>query len=449
MPSTVEKLSDTRAKLTIEIPVSDLTPAINKAYREFAGQISIPGFRKGHVPPAMIDARVGRGAVLLEAVNALLPDAYADAMESHNLTPLGQPEIEMTQLEDGKPVVVTAEVDILPEFTLPDFTKISVSVDPIEDLDAAVEEKLEILRERFAQVVDVERAAKDGDQVKIDLVGSRDGEELPDAHAEGLTYVVGSGQMLNGLDEAVTGCEAGDQRTFVSTLLGGGHEGEEADITVTVTLVQERTLPEVDDDFAQLVSQFDTVEEMKQDLRKAVERMGVIDQISAARSQVLDQVISMTEFEIPPALIEEETASRTSQIKAQLHEAGLTLQDYLERMANPEISSVDEFEANTRASVERGIRAEIILGRIVTQQQISVDQQDLTNFVLQKAQENGTTPEQEIQHMQTHNHLQEWMSQIRQSKALDAIAAQARVTDSTGKLIDVASIIHPENVESV
>jgi len=443
LPSTVEKLSSTRAKLTIEVPFSDLTPAIRKAYRDLASQVSIPGFRKGHVPDKMIDARVGRGMVLSEAVNAMLPDIYAQAIEEHNLTPLGRPEIEMTKLEDGESVEFTAEVDILPDFDMPDFSTISVTVDAIEDLDKAVDGRIDILRERFAQVTDVERASQAGDQVRIDLVGKQNGELLPDAAAEGLTYVIGSGGMLEGLDEAVTGCVAGDERTFQSTLAGGDHEGELADITVTVTAVQERTLPEVDDDFAQLVSQFDTVDEMRDDLKKAVERMAAFDQLAAARTKVVDELIQATTFEIPTELVDEEVRSRVAQITDQLKAAGATIEDYLTRMADPEISTPEEFENSIRTSVERGIRAEILLGRVAEEVKVAVNQQDLTNFIFQKAQENGTSPEQEIQHMQSHDHLTEWMSQIRQSKALDSIVAQATVTDSNGATVDVASLLAP------
>ncbi|MDR0488109.1 MAG: trigger factor [Propionibacteriaceae bacterium] len=443
MPSTVERLSDTRAKLSIEIPFEDLKPAINKAYRELASQITIPGFRKGHIPPGMIDARLGRETVLGEALNAMLPDVYAEAMESHGLTPLSQPQIDMGSLEDGKPVEITVEVDVLPDFDLPDFSTVSVTVYPAENVDEAVDERLTVLRERFAEVNEVDRACKDGDQVKIDLVASRDGKQLDDANAEGLTYVVGSGQMLDGLDEAVKGCKAGDVKTFSSALVGGALEGETADITVTVTSVEERVLPEIDDEFAQMVSQFDSADEMKEDLRKAVERMGLYEQISEARNQVLDEVISATQFEIPEALVVDETQSRLSQINEQLKAAGITMDEFLQRRGDPKVSTPEEFEASTRESVERGIRAEIILSRVVREEQVSVDQQDLTNFVLQKAQDNGTTPDQEIEHMHSHGHLQEWISQIRQSKALDVIATKATVKDTKGKVIDVASILNP------
>ena len=444
MSSTVEKLSSTRVKLTIEVPFSDLTPAIHKAYRELASQVSIPGFRKGHVPDKLIDARVGRGVVISEAVNAMLPDIYAGTIEEHKLTPLGRPEIEMTKMEEGETIEFTAEVDIAPDFDMPDFSAISVTVDALEDLDKAVDERIEILRERFAQVNDVDRPSQEGDQVRINLVGSQDGEVLPDATAEGLTYVIGSGGMLEGLDEAVTGCVAGDEKTFQSALAGGDHAGEPADITVTVTEVQERTLPKVDDDFAQLVSQFDTVDEMRDDLRKAVAQMGVFDQLSEARTKVLDEAVREADFDIPEDLVEEEVRNRVAQITDQLKSGGVSLEQYIEKVEDPEIATVADFENSIRRSVEKGIRAEILLSRVADEVKVSVNQQDLTNFIFQKARENGTSPEQEIAHMQSHDHLAEWMGQIRQSKALDSIVAQASITDTAGNTVDVSPLLTPE-----
>jgi len=451
LPSTVEKLSTTRAKLTIEIPFADLKPAIAKAYRDLASQITIPGFRKGHIPAGMIDARLGKGAALSEAVNAMLPDAYAQALESHQLQPLGQPEIEMTKLEEDQSVEFVATVDVVPEFDMPKLGSLAATVEAIEDLDAEVDDKIKILRNRFAQAADVDREARDGDQVRIDLVGSMNGEVLPDAQADGLTYVIGSGEMLDGLDEAVIGAKAGEERTFSSTLLGGSQEGNVADITVTVTQVQERTLPEVDDEFAQLVSQFDTVEEMRQDLMVAVQRMAILDQLSLARRQVMDQLLENTSIDLPEGVVNDETQARTSQISEQLKEAGMTLEDYLGRMNDPEAATVEEFTARTRTNVERGIRSEILLNRIADEEKVQVTREDLTNFVLQKAQENGTTPDQEIQHMQSHGHMGEWMAQIRQSKALDAVVSKATVKDSNGRVIDMAAILAPaqESAEDI
>ena len=448
MPSTVENLSPTRARITIEVPFSELEPAIRQAYRDLGGQLSIPGFRKGHIPAAMIDARVGRAAVLNEAVNAVLPEIYAKAVETHSLIPLGRPQIDISQLEDGVKAEFTAEVDVVAEFKLPDFSKIQIEVAPIGDLDEMVEERISLLRERFAQVLDVDRVARTGDQVVVDLSAAQNGQALPGANAESLSYVIGSGGMLEGLDEAVIGCAAGDERTFESTLAGGDHQGQSADVTVTITKVQSRTLPDVDDEFAQMVSQFDTVEQMRADLRQAVERMAGLDQLGEIRNKVLDEMIAMTDFELPEGLVNDEVASRSEQITEELKAAGLSLEDYLARRSDPETRTTEQFFSSIQDSVTRGIRAEILLDRVADAEKIVVGQEDLTNYVFQRAQENGTTPQEEIERMRSQGLLPRWMTQIRQAKALDSVASQAKAKDADGKPINLTAV-KPAKGESI
>jgi len=443
VPTTVERLSTTRVKLTIEVPFDEVKPAINKAYQELAGRVSIPGFRKGHVPPAMIDQRLGRGAVLSEAINAILPGAYSAAIEDNHLVPLSQPEIDITELADGQAVTFTAEVDVRPDFDLPDPRQIAVQVDLPPAADQGVAERLDLLRERFAETSPVDRPAEAGDQVTIDLSAAQDGAALPDATAEAVPYVVGQGDLIDGLDQAVTGLAAGDTATFVSQLIGGNHAGEAADITVTVHRVEQRTLPELDDDFAQLVSQFDTVDQMKADLKASVERLGLVEQLAQARTKVLEATLAATDFDLPAGAVERETANRLEQMASQLQGSGLSVADYLAGLADPEQATEDQLTGNIARSVERGLRAEILLSRVAEDTGVAVSEEDLTSFIYQQAQENGTTPEHELQHMQAHNHLAEWLAQIRQSKALDLLVAQAEVTDADGHPVDLAAVIMP------
>lgn len=443
MPSTVERLGSTRAKLTIEIPAADLEPAIRKAYRQLAQQISIPGFRKGHVPDALIDARVGRTAVVSEAVNALMPSVYARALQEHNLSPLGQPDIELTRMEDGEGAEFTAEVDIVPDFDLPDASQISVTVPAIGNLDHVVEERIGILRDRFAETEEVDRESRDGDQVTINLVATRDGKPLPDAESNDLTYVIGSGAKLEGLDDAVKGLKAGEDRTFSSKL---NEDEEPADVTVTVTKVHKRTLPALDDDFAQLVSHLDTVEEMRQDLAAAVQRQARFEQLTVARDQVLGQAIEMAGIDVPDRLVEAEAANRVSQLEEQVKAAGLTLEAYLARVGEPGAKTRDEYAETIRASVAKGLRSEILLTELAEKTDVPVSQEDLTNFLFQKAQENGSTPQQELEHMQEHDHFQEYVAQIRTSKALDDMVRQARITDADGNLVDFNAMPESEEV---
>src|SRR6476469_6813336 len=269
--SAVETLSPTRAKLTVEVPFEELKPSLDKAYKTIAQQINVPGFRRGKVPPTVIDRQVGRGAVLDQAINEVLPQKYVEALQENSLTPLAQPDIEVTKFEDNSALAFTAEVDIRPEIEVPSYDGLEAQVDDLEISDEDVEEQVKALRERFGTLNDVEREVADGDFVVMDLKASRDGEVLEGAEVAGMSYQVGRGGMLEGLDEALTGMSAGETKTFSSQLVGGDLVGEPVEVEVTVTQVQEQELPEFDDEFAQMASEFDTAEELTADVR---ERLG-------------------------------------------------------------------------------------------------------------------------------------------------------------------------------
>ncbi len=437
MPSTLEQLTPSRAKLTVEIPWSDLKPHLDKAYREIASQVTIPGFRKGKVPSMVIDQRFGRGAVLQEAINAALPSAYQAAITEAAIVPLGDPDIDVTRLEDGETVEFTAEVDIRPDFEVPDFKGLAVTVDGLPDAAAELEQRIEMLRSRFATTTEVDRPAAEGDVVTIDLLGSRDGEPLPDATAEGVTYRIGQGGMIDGLDEAVTGLSAGESADFASTLVGGPLEGEPADIKVTVTKVSVQELPEVDDEFAQLVSEFDTVEEMRADLAESISELARLEQASKGRDKVLDAIVDKVELELPERLLTSEIEARKEQINDQLKRAGLTLERYLDQ-AEEEARTPEEFWAELESSTERGLKAQLVLDKVADDAEVGIEQADLSELLVRKAAQAGTSPEQEAQHMMEHNHTGAWMQEIRRNKALALIVAEATVTDTDGNPVDVS-----------
>ena len=445
MPTTVEQLTPSRVKLTVEIPFADLKPHLDKAYREVAQQVTIPGFRKGKVPNMVIDQRFGRGMVLQEAINAALPTALEAAIIESGVTPLGEPSVEVTKLEDGDVIEFTAEVDIRPEFDVPDFAGLEATVDAKRDVTEEVAERIQLLRTRFATTAEVDRAAAEGDQVTLSLVGSRDGEPLPDATAEDVTYIIGSGGMIDGLDEAVTGLKAGESAEFASTLVGGALEGEPADITVTVSKVSEQTLPEVDDEFASMISEFDSVQEMQADLTRGVEEYLSAEQVSAGRDKVLEALVEATEFEVPEGVIAAEVASRKEQINDQLSRAGLTLDRYLEQ-AEEEANTAEEFWAEVEKSTLRGLKAQLILDKVADDAEVGVEQADLSELLVRKAAQNGSTPEQEAQHMMEHNHIGAWMQEIRRSKALGLVVAKAKVVDTEGNTVDVTV---PSQTEAV
>ncbi|MBB1484382.1 trigger factor [Tessaracoccus sp. MC1865] len=439
MPSTVEKLKPTRVKLTVEIPFADLKPYLDKAYKEIAEQVTIPGFRKGKVPNTVIDQRFGRGMVLQEAINEAIPDTYNQAIDEHKIYPMAQPEVDITKLEDKDVVEYTAEVEIRPEVELPDFNTIEATVEGASSVDELVEERIELLRKRFATTTEVERGAAEGDLLKIDLKATKDGEELDDATAEGIAYVVGDDQgMLDGLDEAVTGLKAGESKTFTSTLVGGAHRGEEAEIEVTVVTVSEQELPEVDDDFAQLISEFDTVEEMKADLRSGAEQQVNADQIADARDKVLEAILEKVDFELPENVLKKELEARRADIERQLARGGMTVDQYLEQTEEEEAETVEEFWAEMDKRATDALRAQIVLDVYAEANSIDVSQQELTELIFRKAQQSGSSPQDEINHMMEHNHMPEWMNEIRRGKALASICAAATVKDAEGNAVDTS-----------
>ncbi len=446
MPSTVEQLSPSRVKLTVEIPFADLKPHLEAAYREIAQQVTIPGFRKGKVPNLVIDQRFGRGMVLQEAINAALPGAFEAAVSEAKVVPLGEPEVEVTKLEDGELVEFTAAIDVRPDFTVPAFSTLTAEVEAKRSVEDDVDERISILRQRFATTTEVDRPAAEGDQVTISLVGTRDGEPLPDATAENVTYVIGSGGMIDGLDGAVTGLSAGEEATFASTLVGGALEGEPADITVTVSKVSEQNLPEVDDDFAQLVSEFDTVEEMRADLAERVEQLVAAEQVSNGRDKVLEALVDATDFEVPERLLESEVSSRKAQITDQLQRAGLTLERYLEQ-ADEATDTPEAFWADIEKSTQRSLKAQLILDKIAEDAEVGVEQADLQELLVRKAYQNGSSPEQEAQHMMEHNHIGAWMQEIRRNKALGLIVADAKVTDTDGNPVDLSGAVTESEAE--
>lgn len=440
MPSTLEQLSPTRAKLTIDMPFAELEPAIAASYKEIANQVNIPGFRKGKVPARLIDQRFGRGTVLQEAINSVLPQAYGEAVQEHDLRPLGQPDIDISELNDGTNVVFTAEVDIRPDFELPDLSEVVIEVPVAQVTDEDVEERLNLLRERFATLTDVERAAATGDVVTINLTARQDGKVLEDAEASDVPYKLGAGGMLDGLDEALAGMQAGETKKFTSTLVGGPNRGEDAEVEVEVVKVQEQELPDVDNEFAQLVSEFDTAEEMLADLRDNLERMSRIDQANHARELVLQAVLERTEFELPEALVAHEQQTRRDSIEQQLTRSGLTLDQYLAEAEDEEAETVDEFWANVDKRVIEGIRSQIILDKYAEDADLQVSQQELTELIFAKAQQNGSSPEQELQHMMEHDHAAEWMGEVRRGKALGELVAAVKLTDTAGTIIDLSRL---------
>jgi trigger factor len=437
--STVEQLSPTRVKITVEVPFADLKPSMDQAYAEVAKSVNIPGFRRGKVPPVVIDQRFGRGVIIQEAFNNSWQNFYGDAVTENKLSPLAQPDVEVTKLEDGDVIEFTAEVDVRPEFDLPDFSTLQAQVDALDVLDTLVDSQVDVLRNRFGSRETVERPAADGDIVTISLVASRDGEPLVDATANDVEYTIGSGQMLDGLDEAVIGLSAGESATFSSTLVSGPLKDEEADVEVTVSKVQKVELPETDDAFAQEASEFDTMEELRDNIKERLTRMARLEQASQARDAVLETLIGQVDVEVPEHLLNSEIDARRKQITEQLAQAGMTVEQYLADIA--EDQTEDEFWADLESRGEQALRAQIILDKVAEERAIEVDQNDLTQHILRKAQTEGVAPQQIADHLQEHpHHIEEYVLEIRRGKALAMIVESATVTDSNGSVVPLANL---------
>jgi trigger factor len=437
VPSTVEQLSPSRVKITVEVPFTDLQPSMDKAYREIAKSVNIPGFRRGKVPPMVIDQRFGRGVVIQEAFNDSWQNFYTAAVTENKLNPLAQPELEVTKLEDGDLIEFTAEVDVRPEFSLPDFTSLSISVDAVEVPEDLVDGQLDLLKHRFGSRETVDRPAQDGDVVTINLAATQGGEPLPDATASDMDYTVGSGQMLEGLDEAVTGLSAGESATFTSTLVGGPLKDEKADIEVTVSKVQQQKLPQLDDDFAQMASEFDTVDELRAETRQRLTEAAREQQAAEARDAVLEELLGKVDIAVPENLVVQEREGRREQITNQLQSAQLTLAQYLDEVEDGKTE--DQFWAEVENRARQTLKAQMILDKIAEENSIGVDQNDLTQLILGKARQEGSSPQQVADHLKEHpHHIEEYMIEIRRNKALGMIVAAAEVTDSNGNKVDLS-----------
>jgi trigger factor len=387
----------------------------------------------------VIDRQVGRGPVLDEAVNEALPKLYVQALQDNDLQPLAQPEIEITRFEDNETLEFTAEIDVRPEIALPEYDGIEVTVDGISVSDEDVEEQVQSLRERFATLNDVDRAAADGDFVVLDLKASKDGEVVEGAEVSGMSYQVGRGGMLEGLDEALVGMAAGDEKTFQSQLVGGDQVGEDVDVEVKVTAVKEQELPALDDEFAQTASEFDTVAELTEDVKSRLERSKRLEQAASARDAVLEKLLDLVEVPLPDTIVEAELQARRENIEQQLTYAGMNMEQYLDS----EEQTVDEFEADLEKRVRDAVAAQFILDEVAKKEQLGVDQNELSQHIFQRAQQSGQNPDEFARHMVEHNHIPEMVSEVVRGKALATIVEAAKVTDESGSHVEL-KLLQPD-----
>ena len=418
MKSDVETLSPTRVKLTVDMPFEELAPQLDAAYKRIAAQVTVPGFRKGKVPSRVIDQRFGRGLVLEEAVNEAVPAAFDKAVAENNLKPLGTPDFDVKELNDGENLAFTVEVDVRPEFDLPDLESITVEVDSAEPTDEEVAEQVDALRARFATLTDVERAAQDGDVLLVDLAGSCEGEEVEDLNASALSFEVGGKEEpLPGFDEAVRGAVADEVRTFSFPAEAGQYEGKDIDVTVTVTTVRERELPAADDDFALMASEFDTMDELTEDVRNRTIRMKRVEQGVQARTKLHDQLVESVDFPLPESLLARE------------------LEEHFQD-GHGDDDHKAEFESEARGR----IKSAILLDRIAEENELTVAQEELSAWLMQQAPRYGMTPDQFANELVQAGQVQMAVTEVRRAKSLAFVMEKAKIVDPAGVEVDLEAL---------
>ena len=418
MKSTIETLSPTRVRLDIEVAYSEMTTHVADAYKKVATQVNIPGFRKGKVPASMIDQRVGRGTVLDEAINAALPDFYGQAAREHTVAVIGRPVVDVKEFVDNEKLVFTVEVDVRPEVTLPDFSKIEVVVDDVTVSDADIDEQIESLRTRFGTLTTVERKIANGDFATLDMNAFINGETVEGGQANDLSYEVGSDKMIPGLDEILIGMAVGETKRFETELVGQ-QEGEKGEVEATVKAVKERELPPVDDAFAKLASEFDTLAELREDFRERLSRVKKMEQGTQARDRLVEKLLADLDIPVPDALVE------------------LEVNDHLEGEGRLE-------DAVHRAEVDGEVRASLksdfLLDAIVQTEEVQVTEIELTEYLVRTSQRYGMAPQQFAEELQKAGQISQLVAEVTRAKALASVLGRITVKDASGAVIDLEAL---------
>lgn len=427
--TTVEKLNPTRVKLLVEVTADELQPHLDKAYQTVANQVNIPGFRKGKVPARIIDQRFGKGVVIEQAVNDSLDFHYQLAVAQSDVRPMGRPSADIDQWLDAEDftgtLVISYEVEVRPEFELPKYEGLKLTVDEAKIDKKAVDAELDQLRARFGTLVSVDRPATKGDFVELDLVARIDGNDVD--QASGISYEVGSGNLLEGIDEAIDSLTAGETTTFSSTLLGGEFEGQDAEVEVTVTAVKERELPKADDEFAQMASEFDTIAELRASLEEQVQRSAVFKQGGQARELFLDELIKQAKIPVSEDIINDE-------VHRHLEGEG-RLED-------------DEHRAEVTASSTKTLQSQLLLDAIAEAENVQPTQNELSQYIFSSAAQYGMEPGEFIQALEQSGQIPVIMAEVTRNKALAVALSKAQVVDSKGKAVDLKEFTRVDESES-
>jgi trigger factor len=416
--SSVEVLSPTRVRLDVEVAYAELESHVANAYKKVAAQVNIPGFRKGKIPASMIDQRVGRGAVIDEAINSALPEFYGQAAREHKVAVIGRPEVDVKEFVDKDKLVFTVEVDVRPEVKLPDFSKMTVEVDDVKVEDSDVDEQVESLRTRFGTLTTVEREIKMGDFATLDMTAFIDGAEVDGGQANDISYEVGSDKMIDGLDEILIGMKTGDVKQF-ETQLVGQQEGEKGEVKATVKAVKERELPPVDDAFAKLASEFDTLAELKADFVVRLERVKKMEQGAQARDRLVEKLLADNEIPVPDNLVE------------------LEVNDHLEGEGRMEDA---EHRAEVDGQVRSSLKSDFLLDAIVQAEDVQITEIELTEYLVRTSQRYGMAPQQFAEELQKAGQIQQLVAEVTRAKALASVLGRVTVKDASGNVIDLEAL---------
>ena len=444
MKSTIEELGPTRVRMAIEVPWGDLDHAFGEVYKELGKQVRVPGFRPGKVPNRVLDQRIGRPVVLEQVVQHAIPEIYSEVVRENQVRVLGQPDVEVTRLDDNDTLAFTAEVDVAPQLQLPSLDELAVTVDDVEVTDEEIDQQISVMRERFGMLTAVERPAQQGDFVSIDLEAKLNGEILEDGSTTGMSYEVGSGSLMEGLDDAVTGLSVDESKSFQTALLNGPDSGELADVTVTVRSVKEKQLPDLDDEFAQTASEFDTLDELREDVRTRLARTKVIQQGAQARDKIVEQLLETIEVPIPENLVEREIEWRNRSLENELGQAGMDWDAFLQMSG---VESREAYDAEQKKSVEEAVKTQFILDAIADAREVTVDNDDLSAQIMAQAQRNRTSPEQYAQQLQQSGNIAEFVADVRRTKTLAQLLEQTTITDASGNVVDLEAM-RPKTVQA-
>lgn len=436
MKSTVETLSPTRVRLEVEVPFTELESNVKKAYRAIGSQVNVPGFRRGKVPAAIIDQRIGRTAVLEEAVQSVVPEQLRAAVREHDVKTIGRPMVEVGEVADGQPLKFTVEVDVRPELTMPDLSTIEVPISMSGVVDADVDEQVMKLRERFATLKTAERPVEHGDFVQVDLAATVDGEEVSGGSATNISHEVGSGQLVPGLDDVLVGMEAGGSTSFATQLVGGDFAGRDAEVNVTVRGVKEKQLPEPDDDFAQMASEFDTLDELRGDLRGRLERSKSLERLLDARDKAVAALVAAAEVPVPDSVVDDEIEQRKHSMGEHLAQMGATLADYLASESRTE----EELDKELREAATNAVRVQLVLDILADAENLSVTDEEFGQEVLERAHRAGEAPQQYYEKLIQDGTAGAIFGEVRRGKALALVMDRVRIVDTEGNTVSVKSL---------